>query len=188
MSIFLLPFASFDFASPAFQFDCELSEGRKLSVDWTKYPIELGANVSDFGTFNPVEYTVSGKCTATPLDALDESFTRLSDISAMLRLLAEAKQPLTLVTATWIEDAVIAGVDEKRDTDTGEAVAIEMKLQTIFQPVPLTVAIPPELLRVDVKADAAKAADAGGGAADVAATAEQESTAALKLAQLAGVM
>ncbi|MFA6605158.1 MAG: phage baseplate protein [Patescibacteria group bacterium] len=163
----LLDPTSFDFTTPVFEFDCELSEDRTVEVEWTKYPIELGANVSDFGVKNPLQFTVSGICTATPLDTLEASITRLSDISALLRQLAEACQPLMLVTATWVENVVIVSVNEKRNRDTGEAVEIEVKLQTIFQPVPLTVDIPPELLRVDVKHDATPAAAAGGAASPV---------------------
>ena len=172
MSIYLMDLTSFDFANPAFIFDCELEEQKRIEVEWTEYPIEMGAVVSDYGSVKPKIFTVRGICTATPLDLSIPDPIRLSSISDKLEELAEARQPMTLVTATWVRDVVIESVSELRNVDTGEALEIEVTLRTIFQPVPQVVDIPAELLRADLKAGgtpdpnggAAAGVDAGDGA------------------------
>jgi hypothetical protein len=51
---------------PVFVFDVTTSEVHEGVNEPTKFPVELGANISDHIKVNPVKYTVSGVITMTP--------------------------------------------------------------------------------------------------------------------------
>ena len=165
MASYLIPSDSWDFSSPIFAFDCDLSESRDDSWTWTKYAIEAGANVSDYGMTEPRVYSLSGLVTAWLAASDDEVFTRCGDAHAKLVEYANTRQPVTLVCGTWCDDVVITKVGAKKETSGGEALAIDITLQSYQVAAYETVEIPPELLAPAVKASATPdpAADGTGG-------------------------
>lgn len=153
MASYLIPSDSWDFTDVIFAFDCDVSESRDDSWSWTKYAIEAGAEVSDFGVTEPRQYSLSGIVTAWAAASDDEVFTRCGDIHAKLVAYANTRQPVTLVCGTWCDDVVITKVSAKKD-QTGEMLSIDITLQSYEVAAYETVEIPPELLAPAVKASA----------------------------------
>ena len=102
--------------------------------------------MTDFGWEKPEIYTVSGQVTASPL-GLPGDLKRLQRISKALNDAKKRKQLVTLVTQTWIADVVIKNVKETQGTEEGEALSIDLTLQTVERPTVETVQIDPSRLK-----------------------------------------
>ena len=133
-------------ANPIFIFDAELSERRTDEVEWTEFPIETQATVTDFGWVRPVVYVVSGIATSSPIGGTF-SLERLQRVHKALVQAAAARQLVTLVTETFVEDCVIVRVEASRGREEGEAFTIEIELRTIVRPTVETVRIDPSRLK-----------------------------------------
>ncbi len=132
--------------NPIFIFDAELSERRTDEVEWTDFPIESQATVTDFGWVKPVVYVVTGIITSSPIGGAF-SLERLQRIHRALVEAVAARQLVTLVTETFVEDCVIVRAEASRGRSEGEAFAIEVELKTIERPTVETVRIDASRLR-----------------------------------------
>lgn len=158
---------------PDFAFDAEINEDMSLEYEWTEYPIEDGAKVSDHGFKLPEKFNVSGAVTETPLlivsPYLDESENknggkqRVMDALTALKKVADARQPLTLVAKYWSPaDVVIDSIMPSMGEGDGNAVRIEIAVHQVQLPKAKTVDIPASRYKKKKKR---KAPAAPGGAA-----------------------
>jgi hypothetical protein len=144
-----------------FEFATEESEKADLKVTWTKYPIEAGANVSDFGYVEPKEYEVEGYLTAYPMIG-GENLPGLLAADKALETLAEAKQPVTLITYYWAVQIVLDSAERVSDGSAGNALKVKIKGHTVDIPGVRYTNVPAKRMKRAVKRRAApKKAPAG---------------------------
>jgi hypothetical protein len=159
--------------APDFAFDAEINEEMTLDYKWTQYPIEDGAEVSDFGYKLPEKFKVAGAVTESPLIVvspyIDESQgqatgkRRVMDAIAALKKVSDAKQPMSLVARYWSPaDIVIDSVNASLSDGDGYAPRIEIAVHQVQLPKAKTVDIPASRYKAKVKR---KAPGQKGGAA-----------------------
>lgn len=157
--------------NPDFIFDAELNEDWALEYEWTEYPIEDGAKISDHGAKLPEKFNVTGAVTASPLawttsPDVDEhdGKQRVIDALAALKKLADARQPMTLVAQYWSPaDVVIDSARPSMGEGDGNAVRIEVAFHQVQLPKAKTVDIPASRYKAKVKRKApGKKGGAGG--------------------------
>lgn len=115
--------------------DAALTEGHKYSATVTKYPIESGSSIADNITKDPLQVTIEGVVSDTPLGnavqarqaaqtSPDTTFEFLPSDDALARLIAifDAEEPVTIETSLKrFENMVLIDLDVPRDADTGDA-------------------------------------------------------------------
>jgi len=168
--------------APDFAFDAEINEDMELGFKWTQYPIEDGAEISDFGCKLPEKFKVTGAVTETPLiivsPYIEESQKttgkqRVMDAVAALKKLADARQPMALVAKYWSPvDIVIDTVSVSLGDGDGNAPRIEIAVHQVQLPKAKTVNIPAS--RYKKKAKRKAPGKDGGAAAGKAADAKRD--------------
>ena len=149
-TIYLLPQGSWDADDRIFAFDADIQESRDDSWKWSQYAIESGAEISDYALEEPHTYDVSGIVTSWSASSDEEVETRVSEAHAALVAVAQARQPVTLVSGLWTEDVVIEKISARRDQSIGEAAEISMRLRSYQIAEYTEIEIPPELLAPEV--------------------------------------
>jgi hypothetical protein len=146
-----------------FEFDCDTKESRDGSTQWTDKPVEAGANVTDFGNRAPEKFQIEGIITAWPFGSPHNPL-RVSGADDALRAIADAGQPVGLVTKWWSAEVVLSADKASNSQGEGEALRFSVSAQTIRVPSPDYVTIPASRLKASVR-KRATAPPAGGSAA-----------------------
>ena len=140
-----------------------------LGYEWTEYPIDSGAKISDHGAKLPEKFAVSGLLTTCPLApdtniyADDPGTTRVANALEKLQKLADAMQPITLVAKYWSPaDVVIDSVAAAMGQGIGAACRVDIAVHQITIVKPEAVNIPASKYQAKVKR---KAPGKKGGAA-----------------------
>lgn len=147
-----------------FEFDADIKEERSGTTKWTDKPVEDGANIADFGNRGPLNFTVSGVITAWPFNALRDPL-RVSGADAALESIADAGQPVGLITKWWAREVVIASDKAGADQGKGEALYFSIGCKTIRVPKAEYTQIPPSKLKARVRKRATPKPTTGGAAA-----------------------
>jgi hypothetical protein len=142
--------------------DCEESSKAGISVEWTKYPIEKGANISDFGYVNPEMFEMEGVVTAYPING-GYDLPGVLRADAALAALAKKKQPLTMVTKYWAPSVVLDNVERTDDGSVGSALRVKIKGHPVEIPKITYTQIPPKQMKRPVKRRAAPKKKGGKG-------------------------
>lgn len=146
MSVYLIDSTTF---LTLWAFDVELTEKSDTTIEWTEYPVEADADMTDFGKEKPQTFSAGGFQTATPFDQ-PYSPQRVMDADAALRALALKKQPVTYV-GTWIEEVVIGKVSGTVAAGEGDGIGLTVELKTIRRPTPEKTKIPPAQMKAKVR-------------------------------------
>ena len=133
-----------------FEFDCDTKEERDGSTKWTDKPVEAGANIIDYGNRAPAKFRVEGIITAWPFGS-PRNPLRVSGADAALEKIADAGQPVGLVTKWWASEVVISSDKASNAQGEGEALRFSISCQTIRVPTPNYVTIPASRLKSTVR-------------------------------------
>lgn len=136
---------------PDFAIDAEVNESRQTTAQWTEFPIEEGATVSDFMWVKPEPYSFEGPITTlNPLGAPrgKQGVTALSE--KMVSILKEGVA-VTVVFGFWTKDLFLEDIQQSRNQQTGEALNFVVKLREVLQATTETVTIPASRLRRKVR-------------------------------------
>lgn len=147
-------------------FDCTLSEGRTIAVEWSEHPIESGATVADHAVVRPPELSLEGFLTRTPLsmstelDNLDPNY--LDAAMDALEGMASDREPILIVTGLRAyEDYRITSVSFTRSPEDGQGARVSLSLRPIQIVEAGTVLLPPLPVKPAKKAAAAGEASTG---------------------------
>jgi len=146
-----------------FELDCEGSSKAEISVEWTKYPIESGANVSDFGYVNPKVFEIEGWLTKWPLTG-GENMAGVAAADVALEQAVESKKPITMTSHYWSVDVVLDRAERTDDGSTGDAMRVKIKGHTVQIPSVTYATMPPRRMKRKVKRRAAPKKTGGRGA------------------------
>lgn len=133
-----------------FEFDADTKEERDGSTKWTDKPVEAGANITDYGNRAPKKFRIEGIITAWPFGSPHNPL-RVSGADAALESIAEAGQPVGLVTKWWAAEVVLSSDKASNSQGEGEALRFSISGQTIRVPSPDYVAIPASRLKASVR-------------------------------------
>lgn len=129
-------------------FDCTLSEGRTIAVEWSEHPIESGATVADHAVVRPPELSLEGFLTRTPLsmstelDNLDPNY--LDAAMDALEGMASDREPILIVTGLRAyEDYRITSLAFTRTPEDGQGVKVSVSLRPVQIVEAGTVLLPP---------------------------------------------
>lgn len=175
---------------PVFTFDMVENSGRSDPYDWTEFPIETGAIVSEFGFKRPFALTVGGKITATQLAIPGVSLDRLSDIYNSLLSLADEKQLVTVVDRNErTPNVAISNVRKEHNQAGGEAYSIKVDLKQITRLELSQTKIPPARYKPKVRKGASGVKKGGNtSGADPNAKTAKKSSLLLKVLRTAGAL
>lgn len=147
-----------------FEFDADLKEERSGSTKWTDKPVEDGANIADFGNRGPLSFRVEGIITAWPFGS-PRNPLRVSGADAALEAIADAKQPVGLITKWWAREVVIENDKAGATQGEGEALRFAIGCKTIRVPKAAYTNIPASKLKASVRKRNNKKPPVGGAAA-----------------------
>lgn len=142
-------------SEPDFVFDAVKTGSRSEPVTWTKYALESGANISDYGTLDPITYTLTGTITATPNDQ-ELSIDRVQQAYAKLAALRAKMQPISVVGGWWVGEFVISSLTANESSDLGKMLEISIGLEEIKTTKAKLVDIDPSKLKDKIKKKALK--------------------------------
>lgn len=124
-----------------FELDALLKEGSKISNTKTRYPVESGAPISDFIAPGERSLSISGAVTSMSMGipralldgtSITGSKSRLSEAKRELEAIAEARQPITIVTGLDVyRDYVIEELSIERSAENGERLDISISLSEL---------------------------------------------------------
>lgn len=147
-------------------FDCTLSEGRTIAVEWSEHPVESGATVADHAVVRPPELSLEGFLTRTPLsmstelDNLDPNY--LDAAMDALEGMASDREPILIVTGLRAyEDYRITSLAFTRTPEDGQGVKASVSLRPIQIVEAGTVLLPPLPVKPAKKSAAAGEASTG---------------------------
>lgn len=177
-------------AGEAFLFDAVVTLGVAESSELSKHPVERGADITDHIQRHPLQLTLKGTLSDTPLLPAAPSPGRYQAMLDRLRALHRAGEPLTVTADLEVfEQLVITSLDYERSAKAGRSVEVELAMEEIILVNQVVVEIPEIILRdraaqrssdanvgvvsgVAVNADAT--ANARGQSANAAATATND--------------
>lgn len=141
--------------------DATIHDAVGYSSQVTNYPVEDGSFISDNITIQPINLTLRGLISDTPLLATnthenigynEESNSRVKNAYEKLLDLYFNKEPFDVVTGLDVyEDVFFVSFDINRNADTGLALSFVAKFQNIEYATPKIVPIPREKVRVEKK-------------------------------------
>ncbi len=120
--------------------DASLEENHVYKALVTKNPVETGADISDNISINPVELSITGFITDTPVKFFQGIRNAVSGSGSLsktahddLVFLFKAKQKMTVITGlTTYKDMVISALSFPRNAQTGRAIRFECQLMQII--------------------------------------------------------
>jgi hypothetical protein len=147
----------------SFQFDVTTEETESRSTDWTSNPVENGLDVSDNAVVKPINLSLSGVISDTPLNSVLVPLPNTAkDAYDTLIRLQESRSLVTVVTGLEVYPNMgIVSVDSSRNSKTGQTLRPKVKLRQVRLVTSVEIAIPPELLKPKVSASAQSGIDAG---------------------------
>jgi hypothetical protein len=131
--------------------DCVFSENTTEDCEVTDYPIETGAYIQDNIYNRPLNFSLSGFLTDTPLGYIQtvESLTNTTNQSLSqsaidaLETLKESRTPFTVITGVRIyEDMVFTNLSFSRDTNNGRSANIDCSFKKLLFASYQTVQVP----------------------------------------------
>lgn len=107
-----------------FEIDAALSEEHTFDSEVTEHPVEKGADISDHVRARPIEVTIDGVVSDTPIGSLAQRRTGVpsSDAFARLMQIRDAREPITIQTSLkTFENMILQSLSAPRDSSTGDA-------------------------------------------------------------------
>jgi hypothetical protein len=144
-------------------FDVSTQEDYSDTREITRHPVEAGAAISDHIIKQPLEVTIGGMFTDTPVGpALPIPGRALASYERLLEL-QDQGLPVVLISNLRgaIQNLGISGVTLSRTPADGQALRVAVTLQEIRTAFTLEVPIPPDLIAPPIKDPATGTADAG---------------------------
>jgi hypothetical protein len=130
-----------------FVFDAALSENHHGEYEASEFALEATAVVSDHIIKKPRTWTLEGKCTATPLDAISYDAGRLVTLRSELEQLGDLLDLVSVVTDLDVFTASILNYDVNRALDDGNAFRVSVRLKEMFIATTATTTIPKAKLK-----------------------------------------
>jgi hypothetical protein len=145
-----------------FEFDVVTSENWEDTSEITRFPVESGLSITDHIIRQPVRLSLEGVVTNTPLPPTIPLFQRAQAAYERLRELHDSGSVVAVSSGLRIQESMgISSVGLVLDASTGDAIAPSVTLEEVRIVQSVTVAVPEEILRADVKAEGQSEADAG---------------------------
>lgn len=136
---------------PDFILDAEVNEKRQTVNQWTEFPVETGAIVSDFRWTKPEIYEFEGPITTlNPLGAPrgKQGVTTLSERA--VQILRDGVS-VTVVFGFWTKDLYLESIEQTRSQTDGEALTFRVKLREIIEVTTQAISIAPSRLRRKIR-------------------------------------
>lgn len=132
-----------------YAFDASLSETHTRSAETTEFPVESGSDFTDHIRQQPIELTIEGIVSNTPIGAMrvvrdleefaggfvddqGKSITIVADALAHLEAIFERRQPVTIQSALKIyERMAITSLEIPKDRETGNAMLFTLTARQI---------------------------------------------------------
>lgn len=149
MSTTLLPID--ETKGSGFQFDASLTENHKGEYTPTEFPLEKTSVVADHIIKKPKQWTVTGKCTATPLDQVSYDSTRLVTKVSELQQLGDLLDLVTVVTDLDIFECSIQSYSVDKSVPDGNSFRASIGLKEMFVAVTGTGTIPKAVLKASLR-------------------------------------
>lgn len=159
MTTTLLPID--DTKGSGFQFDAGLSENHKGEYTATEFPLEKTAVVADHIIKKPKQWTVTGKCTATPLDQVSYDATRLVTKLGEIQQLGDLQDLVTVVTDLDVFECSIQNYSVDKTVPDGNAFRVSISLKEMFIATTGTATIPKSVLKASMRKKTARAKKGG---------------------------
>jgi len=137
--------------------DATLSEVHTSTAQVTDHPVEDGADVSDHVIQRPDELDIAGVISNTPIEILGGAAAafnpqRAEDAYEEIRVLKTTGTLITVVTPIrTYEQMAITSLVVNRDSVTGDAVSLSMRMKEVRTVESLTVDVDPAVLRAKPK-------------------------------------
>ena len=169
------------------ELDASISESHKFTADVTDNPVEGGSVVSDHITLKPIELTIDGMITDSPIsfltgvvDVLSGGESRSQQGFDALIALRDSRQLFTVQTGLRAyENMAMTSLTIPRRADIGQALRFQMQVRQLTIVESETVDIPPEQVAA-ANADAAQSeADKGKQSGSAASAATELDTSVL---------
>ena len=136
------------------EFDCTLSESSQTQIEWTEKPLEDGTTISDHGNEKPRQYTLEGAVTAWPLSGGSDPTRVVTSIDELVGV-AQAKQPVTMISIWHAEPVVLESVQISSNAKDGDHVVISVQCRSYKVVKPESTQIPVKRLAQRVRKAAA---------------------------------
>lgn len=140
--------------------DCEQSESREASVQWTDKPLEEGANAARYGVTQPEKITIEGIVTAWPFGQRGDVQRITTKEQALIDLMYR-KQPVSVVAGYRSSFVVIEGVKSQSQAGDAEQVPFSIQMKTVKIVRPEVTKMPPARIKPKPRKRAATGAKGG---------------------------
>ena len=120
--------------------DASINDAHKASVEFTKHPIEFGANISDHGIIQPRSYTLTGRIATistrggdAPLDVIGNVINRPQVAWEKLQDLAFSRTIVTVESNLKVYDnIVLASLSTEQNWQTARTLDFEAVFEELF--------------------------------------------------------
>ncbi len=125
-----------------FEIDATLAEDHAFDSEVTEHPVEIGADITDHVRARPIEVTIQGLVSDTPIGALAErrGFDGVSEPAALpsdvafsnLLGIRDAREPVTITTSLkTFENMVLESLSVPRSARTGHALEFTARFRQV---------------------------------------------------------
>jgi len=170
----------------AVELDASLEEMHTRDVEITRFPVEVGVDITDHARRQPEKVKITGVISNTPIEllpSLTNSSTRAEEAYQALIEIQDNQQLIAVITTLRIyENMLLKRVDVPRNAQKGNVVEVTLELEEIILVQSQTVEAPEP-----VKEGAQGETDLGPQAPPVDASAATSTTSTSVLAQVTGV-
>jgi hypothetical protein len=109
-----------------FAIDAAITEDHTFESEVTEHPVETGADITDHARAKPVQISLEGIVSNTPIGAVADLRTEgtlpSAEARALMRKIRDDREPITIVSTVRVyKNMMLLSLSESRSAETGEA-------------------------------------------------------------------